>query len=61
MAGNTNDNAILDWYIGIEEASPSPLLIPELSQGFLGRRDQQVNYIYCTFMEIHNSVLQAVC
>ena len=81
MAGNANDN--LDWYLGIEEASLSPLLIPELNQGFLGscdgldqyaklfglvyrtlenktvgQGDQQVNYIYCNFMEIHNSVLQ---
>ena len=81
MAGNANDN--LDWYLGTEETALSPLLIPELNQGFLGscdgldqyaklfglvyrtlenktvgQGDQQVNYIYCNFMEIHNSVLQ---
>ena len=37
MAGNANDN--LDWYLGTEETALSPLLIPELNQGFLGSCD----------------------
>ena len=44
MAGNANDNAILDWYLGTEEASLSPQLIPELNQGFLGSCDGQDQY-----------------